>query len=285
MKFGPAGGKVNSLGWYLIGVYLPAIAVYMLVASRSLSEYISTTFYVLLTVVSLIVLALIKSDDEYYQNLGIKNFLGAIILGFGMTLLSYLLSYSVFQNPDMLLSVNNWSSIPQSNSVVMLFLNTVLFGLVMAATSEELFRLPLFTEGKKRWGTTAKGVLIYVGFPVGFWAALHGIQAYTDPVMIIPAAVNGVLLTVYLWKTHCIFGCIFSHWLYNSEITFVTFLNGSAGVPSGTPFFPNLLDPAYWSNSGFILDGLLVAIVIWGFFFFLLPSLRKDDSKKRGRLK
>jgi hypothetical protein len=280
VKLGPSEGKTNSLGWFLIGIYLPAIAVYLLIASRSLSDYIATSFYVALTTVTLIVLGIfIKSDDQYYQNFGVANLLGSVALALVMTLLSYALSTQIF-NPESLLSVNSWGIVAPVTSVSTLFLSTLLFGLVMAATSEELFRLPFFTEGMKRWGktdegkTSIKGVLIYVGFPVGFWAALHGIQAYSDPIMIIPAAINGVLLTIYLWKTRCVLGCIFAHWMYNAGIVLVTFLNGTAQVPVGTPILPAIFDLAYYSNSGFIMDFLLGAIVVWGFFFFLLPSLR-----------
>jgi hypothetical protein len=260
---------------------------------------------VLLTVVSLIVLLITKHDDEYYQNLGPTNLLGAVIAGLIMTALSWGLSVEVFKKPDMLLQMSlpfnsgppvispaleafglNIASMP--SSVSSLFLSTMIFGLVMAATSEELFKLPFFAAGKKRWqkgytlrfrkkSLTIPGVLAYVGFPVGFWAALHGLQAYNNPVMIIPAAMNGVILIVYLWRTKCLLGTIFAHFLYNFGITIISYVNGTANIPYGTPLFPDMsFNSSYWSTSAFILDGLLLGIVIWGFIFFLLPSLKRD---------
>jgi hypothetical protein len=159
----------------------------------------------------------------------------------------------------------------------------MIFGLVMAATSEELFKLSFFAAGKKRWAkgfnigkVTLPGVLVYVAFPVGFWAALHAVQAYSNPVMIIPAAMNGVILIVYLWKTRCILGTIFAHWLYNCGITVISYINGTVNIPYGTPLFPNVFAGSYWDTSAFVIDFLIGAIVVWGFLFFLLPSLKRE---------
>jgi hypothetical protein len=287
-------GKLKSLEWFLIGVYLPSIAIYLLRGANSLSEFISTAFYVLLTLVSLIVLLISKSDDDYYHNLGPTNLLGAIITGLVMTALSWGLSVEVFKKPDMLLALSKpviaplleafqLSVNPVASSVSTLLLSTLLFGLVMAATSEELFKLPFFTAGRERWKNgfkigkiTLPGALIYVGFPVGFWACLHAVQAYSNPIFVIPAAMNGVILFVYLYKTRCLLGAVFSHFLYNAGISVITYINGTANVPYGTPLFPNVFDGAYWQTNAFIIDGLLFAIVVWGFLFFLLPSLKRD---------
>lgn len=293
-------GKLKSLEWFIIGVYLPAIAVYLLRGASSLGDFISIGFYVLLTLASLIALIITKHDDEYYQNLGPTNLLGAIIASLLMTAMSWGLSTEVFKRPDMLLDLNKPIIAPlleplglslstTPSSVSSLFLSTMIFGLVMAATSEELFKLPFFAAGKHRWqkgftlrftkktSITIPGVLAYVGFPVGFWAALHGIQAYSNPVMVIPAAMNGVILIVYLWKTRCILGAVFSHFLYNFGITIISYVNGTANIPYGTPLFPDLsFNSTYWSTSAFVLDGLLLGIVVWGFMFFLLPSLKRD---------
>lgn len=288
-------GKLKSLEWFIIGVYLPAIAVYLLRGASSLGDFISIGFYVLLTLASLIALIITKHDDEYYQNLGPTNLLGAIIASLLMTAMSWGLSTEVFKRPDMLLDLNKPIIAPlleplglslsaTPSSVSSLFLSTMIFGLVMAATSEELFKLPFFAAGKHRWQKgfkigkiTLPGALIFVGFPVIFWSALHGLQAYSNPVMVIPAAMNGVILIIYLWKTRCILGAVFSHWLYNCGITVISYINGTANIPYGTPLFPDLsFNSAYWSNSGFILDFLLGALVFWGFLFFLFPSLKRE---------
>lgn len=332
-NFGPREGKNNNLAWYMIGVFLPLEAVYLLVASsRGITDYITATFYVILTLIAVVALFMIKSDDHFYKNLSLKNLGFAIALSFAMTFFSIFLS-NVSGRASMLNAVNSWGIVPQASSVVTLFIYTLLFGLVNAATAEELFRLPFFAEGQKRWGRGIKvnkalltglmlsglfailtwtfsgkilfvalsivlaaaltiafsrlslfkgsvglsGVVLFVGFPVGFWAAMHSISAYDSPLLILPAAVNGVLLTVYLWKTRCFLGCVFAHFLYNGFITTVTYINGTANIPSGTPLFPPLTNAAYWSNSGFAVDFLLLAGMAWGFLFFLLPSIRKDN--------
>lgn len=275
---------------------MPAIAIYLLQSAGNLGQYVATSFYVLLTAISLIVLILIKSDDEYYSNFGPANMFGAVIVGLAMTALSWGLSVAWLNKPEMLLALSkpaiapllsalNLSVIPTPTSVSTMLLSQLLFGLVMAAASEELFRLPFFSEGKQRWKNgikigklTLPGVLLYVGFPVGFWAALHAVQSYENPLFVIPAAVNGVILTIYLWKTRCILGCIFAHFIYNAGIIILTYARGIANVPSGTPIIPNIFSGEYWATSAFVLDGLLIAIVIWGFIFFLLPSLKRDKT-------
>ena len=63
--------------------------------------------------------------------------------------------------------------------------------------------------------------------------------------------------------------------------TIITFSNGTANVPYGTPFFPPIFSASYYSNSGFILDGLLGAVLVVGVLFFLIPSLKGE--RKVGR--
>jgi hypothetical protein len=340
VNFGPTEGKQNHLAWFFIGLYLPLLAIFLLEASGSLSEYIGAVFDIILTVVSLIILlGLIKSDDKYYSNFGVKNLVGAVGLAVAMTLLSWGLSDSWLSNSPNTLAASAFVFVPPHiSSVASLFLYSALAGLVLTATAEELFRLPFFSEGQIRWkkglrlgqvgffvfstaialfvilvvlnvtnsfdlltmiifGATAigalalisfkglpknfavPGVIGYVGFPVFFWAVLHAIgnSSYiADPALIIPAFVNGILLTIYLWKTKCIFGAIASHWLFNTFILAITFFNGSLAylIPQGTPTFPNILSGAYWWNGGGTLDLLLFGAIIWAVVFFLLPSLR-----------
>lgn len=285
-------GKRDSLVLFFVFFFLPSLALFLISGSNNLSEWISTSFYLILTIGCLVVLGtIVKSDDEYYRNLSLPYFLSAVIVGLAMIGLSWFLSIEVFGEPSMLLSVQRSFPFPNSEtgtlaltpiatSVGTMFLSTILYGLIMAATSEELFKLSMFAEGKKRWGDgykigrlTIPGVLVYVGFPVGFWAALHGIQAYDNPIMILPAFVNGVVLIIYLWKTQCVLGCIFAHWIYNSGVTLLTYLNGLVSIPSGTPLFPNPFNPAYYSNSGFIHDFLLMGLFVGVTLFFLVPSL------------
>jgi hypothetical protein len=278
-------GKKKSLSLFFVFFYLPSIALLLLVGSSNLAQYITTTFYIILGLGCLVVLGtMLKSDDKYYRNFGFTNLIAAIFVGLVMTVFSWGLSLSL-QNSRMLMSVNSLSLLPMPTSISMMFLSAVVSGLVLAATSEELFKLGAFAEAKERWGKngyklgaiTVPGVLIYVGFPVGFWALLHGVQAYSDPVMIIPAFVNGVLLIIYLWKTECILGCIFAHWIYNGGITLILYLKGQAGVPVGTPLFPDVFSPTYFSNSGFIFDILLVLLGFGILFLFLIPSLKKES--------
>jgi hypothetical protein len=248
-------GKKDSLIKYFVFVWSFLIALFMLSGSSNLNQWITTIFYVVLTLVSLAVLAFMPNDEKYYQNLNLPYFLGAVVVGLGMIGLSWGLSLS-FKNTDMLMSIaksplpglqsTTLSLTPMATSVFTSFLGVALSGLVFAATSEEFFRLPAFAYGKDKWGKgykignlTIPGVIVYVGLIVGFWSALHGIQAYTSNlIMIFPAFVNGIVLTIYLWRTRCILGAVFGHYAYNLGIVTIGYVSGSSGVSSSLPFLP-----------------------------------------------
>lgn len=273
-------GKLQTFKTFFVLVWLPAIAVYLLSSTGSFSNYITTTFFVLLTIACLAVSFITKSDDKYYRNLNPFYLVLSIIAGLGMTAFSWGLSMSL-KNPNMLLSVNSLSLVPANpNSILALVFSLLVFGLVMAATGEEVFKLVIFSELKERCynglrigRVTVPGVLVYVGFPVGFWAILHGITAYDNPIAIVPAFINGLVLMIYLWQTRSILGCILAHWLYNSVITVLTFANGSANIPAGTPLFPDLFASGYF-GSPFFIDLSLFMVVTLGVIYFLLPSLK-----------
>lgn len=277
-------GKKKSLITFFVFLYLPSIAVFSLTGSSNLSQFISVVFYVCLTVASLAVLALMPNDEKYYRNMNLWYFLGAVGMGIGMIFLSWGLSlelrnasilssvYQTFWFPiPGLMATSTLTLTPVASSVGVAFLGVALSGLVMAATAEELFRLPAFAYGSDEWkkgykirNLTVPGVLIYVGFPVLVWSALHGLQAYSNPVMIIPAAVNGVVLTIYLWRTHCILGAIFGHYVYNLGVTTISWLNGNSNVAAGTPFLPisiaNL--PIFIVSLVIMLVGLAVLLAV-----------------------
>jgi hypothetical protein len=290
-------GKNKSLILFFTFLWLPSILLFMLVDSSSLQSYIVTSFYVIVTLADITVLGvLLKSDDQYYRNFSFNYLIYAILAAVGMTVLSWGLSlnlndhnmllYLTFAKIELPFYSVTTTLLPMPNSVLMIVFALLASGLVLVAAGEELFKLTIFAEAKERWGkgykigaVTIPGVIIYVGFPIGFWSALHGILAYSDPLMIVPAFINGVVLIIYLWKTKCVLGCIFAHFLYNGALTILTVINGTAGIPLGTPLFPQFWTAAYWSNSGYIYDGLLTAIIIAALLLFLLPSLTKSGEQ------
>jgi len=355
-KLGPREGKQSNLGWYLGGLFIPAIIVYMLVATKNYSNFTEVAFFGIIMGILLGALAYLKSDDGFYRNLNANYLVLAILTGAVMTFISWGLSIQVFGNTDALLSINSigypftqlsevpvittnsFGIVPTTSSVTTTFIWLAIGGLIMAATVEELFKLVFIAEGQKRWkngltlnrgvlfillagislfvvwivlnasnrfnlpifavisataiaviclicfkaigkSVTIPGAVGYVGFPVAFWSCLHAISAYQSPVMIIPAAVNGVLLAVYLLRTRCLLGAIAAHWIYNSGILLITFITGTAGIPAGTPMVPPIFSASYYSNSTFILElFLLFPLIIWAVGFWLLPSLRGKNE-------
>jgi hypothetical protein len=312
---------------------------YALTGAQSLSDYITTGFYTSMAIVSLVILSRIKSDEPYYEPLTAKNLGYALLLAFGMFFVSWGLSLQL-KSDTLLLDIAPMSLTATPTSVSTSFLSTILFGLAIIAVSEELWKLPMFAEGKARWGkgydvpkpffafvfyllslliigfflnafdsltvfnfivaavisliiftlsfsvgihksvVSIPGALVYVGVPVGFWAALHGIQAYESPLLIIPAFINGVFLIVYLWKFKCILGAVFAHFGYNSIITVFTYLTGNANINSSLPILPNIFSGSYYSNSGFLVDGFIVAMLLMGLFLFLVPSVTGGKEAK-----
>ena len=286
----------KSILLFCIFIFLPSVLLFLLSGSSNLNDYITTSFYVIVSIACFVILgAWMKSDDKYYKNFSAPYLLAAIVVGLGMVGLSWGLSLSL-KNTDMLLSVNSgfgslstMSLTAMPTSVATTYLGALLYGLVMAATAEELFKLTLFAEGKERWGKGYKlgilkipGILVFAGFPIFFWSALHGISAYAnEPLMILPAFVNGVVLIIYLWKTECFIGCVFAHAIYNGSILTLTYINGSASIVAGTPLFPNIFSKSYYSNTGFIYDLLIAILLISAFLFFLLPSITNKREKNR----
>jgi hypothetical protein len=252
-------GKRNTLILFLIFVWLPAIVLFSLRGTGNFGDYIQAGFYITVT--------FIKSDDGYYQNLNLFYLILSVVVGLIMTALSWGLSLNLI--PEALTLGYTLSFIATPSSVSTIFLSLLLFGLVMAATSEELLKLTMFAELKERYGSRWYGVFLYVGFPVGFWALLHGIQAYSNPLLIVPAFINGVVLLVLLWRTKCILSCVLSHWLYNAGITLLSFMNGSADVPLGTPLLPDLFSLS-------VADVAVVMILVGSMLFFLVPALKSD---------
>jgi membrane protease YdiL (CAAX protease family) len=207
----------------------------------------------------------------------------AIATAMIMTLFSWGLSFKLLNNPEMLMSVNPLNLLPQASSMVTSFAVVLISGLVFAATSEELFKLAIFAEATERWGKTGykigritvPSVFIAVGFPVTFWALLHSISAYSNLLMVIPAFVNGIILIVVLWYTKSILTVIAAHWGYNSFISLLMWTRGDTGLASGTPLFPNIFSPVYWSNNGWVYDLMVGMLIVAMFALFLVPSLTK----------
>lgn len=346
-------GKKDSLIAYFI-FWGFAIALLLISGAANLGQWITVVFYMGLTVTALVILGLMPNDEKYYRNLNLGYFLAAIIVGLGMIGLSWGLSLQL-RNTDMLMSINKspitpllglqsttLALTPVATSVATSYLSLLISGLVFAATAEEFLRLPAFAYGKDKWGKngykignlTIPAVFIYVGAPVGFWAGLHAIQAYQNPIMVLPAFVNGIVLTIYLWKTQCILGAVFCHYVYNLGITTIAYINGSSGLNPSLPLLPLSISNlplfvicalliligvvfligkkdkgklgylgaitaivlgtvvlfkwaitfinGYFSNSGFIVDLLYIALAFMSIFMFLFPSLTgKKTSAKR----
>lgn len=265
--------KHSTLAIFVV-LWAFTVVLYLLQATGSVTDWIQTCFYVITSCVCFVALLFIKSDESLWQNLNPLYLILSVIIGLVMTTISWGLSLKLGES---LLSVGyTMTFIASPSSVSTIFLSIALYGLVMAATAEELMKLAGFAELKERFSkypngrTRWYGVFIYVGVPVGFWAILHGISAYDNLWAIVPAFINGIVLIVFLWKTKCIFACILSHFFYNFGITAISFANGTAPVAYGTPLFPDIFKLT-------IADISVLFIAIMWIGLFVGMSLRNKN--------
>jgi len=146
------------------------------------------------------------------------------------------------------------------------FLSDALYTCILVATGEELLKLAGFAEirSKNFYGAQVLAVIV----PVGLWATYHGIQAYNNPVMIIPAFFNGLILMGLLWITKSFLAPIIAHGLYNTVTILLNYIQGTSGVGLGTPMFPS-----GW-GTGDIFP--IVLAIVWA-LFILVPIIKRDS--------
>jgi membrane protease YdiL (CAAX protease family) len=146
-------------------------------------------------------------------------------------------------------------------------LSDALYTCILVATGEELLKLAGFAKirSKKFYGAKVLAVIV----PVGLWATYHGIQAYNNPVMIVSAFFNGLILMSLLWMTKSFLAPIIAHGLYNTVTILLNCVQGTSGV--GTPMFPS-----GW-GTGDIFP--IVLAIVW-VFFILVPIIKRYPSEK-----
>jgi membrane protease YdiL (CAAX protease family) len=261
--------------WGFTGVY------FLLQSLGSITSFMETVAYVAIGGIFIAVLATLKSDDNLYHNLNPLYLAFAVLVALGMIAIASMFSaflksptLAVFsmstilplQSTTTTTTAITTSILTLPSSVFTSFLNDALFTCVLVATGEELMKLAGFAEIRtmKFYGATVAAVLV----PVGLWAIYHGIQAYNNAWMIIPAFINGLLLIGLLWITKSFLAPIIAHGLYNTVTILIGYIQGSSGA--GMPLFPKI-----W-GTGDIFPVLLV--IIW-IFFLLIPIVKRDSPK------
>lgn len=242
-------------------LWIFTVLFFMLETYSDPSTFGITIVFSILGGLCLMVLFLQKNDEPYCENLKPIGLLLAVGGSIGMIVVSMLFTSILGMD---VFSMQMLTVTAAPTSVITSFLYSSLFTVALVATGEELIKLSGYSELKAR-----KYKYLAILVPVGLWAAYHGIQAYANPLMIIPAFINGILLIGLLEVTKSFLAPIIAHGLYNSVILFMQYLSGSSAT---LPLIPATFE---------ITDVLLVILAALWVVLVVLPILKRDKANKR----
>ena len=235
------------------------VLFFMLETYTNSSSFAVTVVFAVLGGLCLMVLFIQKNDEPYYENLKPLGLMLAVGGSIGMVFISMFFTS--------ILGMNVFSmqllTVAGANSIITSFLSDSLFTVALVATGEELIKLAGYSELKAR-----KYRVLAILVPVGLWAAYHGIQAYGNLWMIVPAFINGILLIGLLEATKSFLAPIIAHGLYNSAILFIQYMGSSASLP--------------WIPATFeYTDALLVILAVLWVALIILPILKRNKADKK----
>ena len=260
--------------WGFTSVY------FLLSTSSNVYSFMETIAFVVMGGIFIAVLATIKSDDDFYHNLNPLHLAFTVMCAMGMVGIASLFTTFVVKSQTLAVfsmstilptqTLSSMSMLP--SSIFTGFLSDALYTCILVATGEELLKLAGFAEirSKKFYGAKVLAVIV----PVGLWATYHGIQAYNNPVMIVPAFFNGLILMGLLWMTKSFLAPIIAHGLYNTVTILLNYIQGTSGVGVGTPMFPS-----GW-GTGDIFP--IILAIVWA-FFILVPIIKRDSPESSSK--
>lgn len=236
---------------------------FLVQTSSNMSLFLVTITFVAIAAISLLVLLNLKSDDVYYQNMAPKSLILAICGAVGMVAISMVMS-SWIGSENLLATTAFTPAVILPSSVVTNFLYDALFTFAMVATAEELLKIAGYAEIKSRKFQFANILAVLV--PVGLWAIYHGLQSYSNPLMVIPAFFNGLLLIGLLEYTKSFLAPIITHGIYNSVVIFLQYWSANINLP----WFPTSL---------VYTDIVLFALAAVWIAFVLVPIVQRRNAQ------
>ena len=119
-----------------------------------------------------------------------------------------------------------------------------------------------------------ESMILAVGLPVGLWAGFHMLQAWQDPILIVPAFGCGLILIGLLEVTKTPIAPIMSHGLYNTATVAIAITAAlrSRAMPMSISWFP-----LSWTSGDVLLLGLAATWIA----LIVLPALFDVNAKKK----
>lgn len=248
------------------------VSVYTVILSLgNLGVFMVNLSIAVLGAIVLAVLNKFDSDEQYYLPLNLAGVSLILVAVLSMVMVAVAFGHFAYADALSLFTVKNsifplshfsnsfnlpaYSAFPAladvqtPTSVVTSLINDLLVTVFMVAGFEEglklvgfgelrsLLKRPLSTarkEGKLLVAILIAGV--FVVLPVGFWALTHGLEAFSNPWLIISAFVNGLILLVVLWKMGFL-AAVLAHGSYNAFTIILSYLQGNHGLGFNLPLF------------------------------------------------
>jgi hypothetical protein len=173
------------------------------------------------------------------------------------------------------------------SSYVTSLLSDVLFNFLIIAFVEEMLKFACISGLRDALGPLAEKekrrhrIVLYTflgGFcfiePVVMWMLWHGLESYSDWWLLVPAAINGLLLLMLMFTRKVgsmkfgVIAAIIAHGAYDSYITISGYLQGSVSAANGLPLFPSV-----WSFA----DGYVAFLVVLAIVCLIIPIFLSKD--------
>ncbi|MGD6808603.1 MAG: hypothetical protein ACQCN3_02785 [Candidatus Bathyarchaeia archaeon] len=270
----------KQLQWSLFFViFIASTVYYLIVGLGNLGVFAVTAAYSIFGAIALVILRSTRSDEPYYVNMNLKGLLVTLGVVGIMILTASSLSSILVANP-----LPSESVIPQSfvqnvmfplesmprlgivqvpssyttilfsdigfNVFMVSFVETLLVFAAISALRDGLGPYATVAKKSKRFGCYVLLTVFCFVEPVLMWVLWHGLEAYSDWWLLVPAFVNGLYL-IFLNFTKDLKGAklgvvaaVIAHGFYNSYITVLNYLQGNVTAVQNMPFLPVSWTPA-----------------------------------------
>ncbi len=242
-------------------------AVYFILRNvKDILAFVSTVAFIVVGIIALVVLLNERADEQFYENLTPPTAGLSVAVATAMLSIASVFSVAVVGK----LIVAKTLSVMIPTSILTGVLSEALFNVALVASGEELLKLAGYAEVKEAKLRGVKlGVKVAAVIVVGAWACYHGIQAYSNLIMIVPAFINGLILLWLLLYARSFLAPILAHGIYNSIIVLLAFLAGDYG---SLPFLP--------AQFTFADAALILLSVVW-FSLLIMPFVGRQRRSDR----
>ena len=287
--------ETKNLQWSLwFVIFISAAVYYNIIGLGNLGVFAVTACYSIFGALALVILKTTKSDEKLYVNINLWGLTVSVLVSVGMLAIAVVCGLTLGLN-----FLNSGSSlVPTSfvqtasisghslaiglgivqvpSSYATCLLSDVLFDFLIISFVETVLVLaaisglrdaigPYAEREKKRKKMVLYGLLTGFCFiePIAMWVAWHGLEAYAQWGLLIPAFINGIVLVSLMFVKSVgkikfgIIAVIIAHGAYDSYITVSAYFTGAVTTANGLPLFPSS-----WSFADLYITFLLVPMAV-----------------------